>query len=431
MGFLGAPGGNTQEFKFDDSTVSASNKSISFNNSDYSLISKVWINWENNYSTLMYAWANQIVPRDLIHVFKSDNPATYFALFSVIGATWIGAQVGGYEEVDVTCTTSFNTFTLADVVGVSYVHSGPQGTTGPQGFQGNQGPTGPQGFQGNQGPTGPQGFQGDQGPTGFQGYQGPTGPQGFQGNQGPTGPQGDQGNQGPTGPQGFQGNQGPTGPQGFQGDQGPTGFQGNQGPTGPQGFQGNQGPTGPQGDPGPTGPQGNQGYQGPTGPQGTGDQGPTGPTGIQGPTGPSDGPQGPTGPTYFNFALAFTSTPAIGDYSAMEIVVPSDCTATEFKAAVFSTVSTEYINVGIYKRSLYGNNFLLAADSTLIADAYTMNDNTNCFGADTTDFGGKLYSWTTGFSVNTMEENEILLLKCVDMSGNPSKVTAILTALKA
>ena len=68
-----------------------------------------------------------------------------------------------------------------------------EGTTGPQGQQGNVGATGPQGDTGSQGPIGPTGQQGGQGP---QGETGPMGPQGFQG---VTGPQGDTGAVGATG----------------------------------------------------------------------------------------------------------------------------------------------------------------------------------------------------------------------------------------
>ena len=54
--------------------------------------------------------------------------------------------------------------------------TGPQGTTGVQGFTGPQGTTGVQGFTGPQGTTGSQGTTGPQGPTGVQGFTGPQGP---------------------------------------------------------------------------------------------------------------------------------------------------------------------------------------------------------------------------------------------------------------
>jgi hypothetical protein len=56
---------------------------------------------------------------------------------------------------------------------ITWNQTGPQGTTGPQGPQGN---TGAQGAQGPQGNTGAQGAQGPQGNTGAQGPQGPAGP---------------------------------------------------------------------------------------------------------------------------------------------------------------------------------------------------------------------------------------------------------------
>jgi hypothetical protein len=66
----------------------------------------------------------------------------------------------------------------------------PQGSTGPQGVQGNTGATGatgPQGVQGVTGATGPQGVTGEQGIPGATGSQGVTGSTGATGSQGVTG----------------------------------------------------------------------------------------------------------------------------------------------------------------------------------------------------------------------------------------------------
>ena len=103
---------------------------------------------------------------------------------------------------------------------------GPQGDTGPQGFEGPQGNVGPQGYTGQNGGIGPQGNVGPQGDTGPQGFEGP---------------------QGNVGPQGYTGQDGGIGPQGNVGAQGPTGYTGQDGGIGPQGNVGAQGPTGPTG----------------------------------------------------------------------------------------------------------------------------------------------------------------------------------------
>jgi hypothetical protein len=81
--------------------------------------------------------------------------------------------------------------------------TGPTGSQGPQGIQGDIGVTGPRGLQGDTGVQGPQGIQGDIGLTGPQGIQGDTGAQGPQGIQGNTGEQGIQGNPGPIGAPGY------------------------------------------------------------------------------------------------------------------------------------------------------------------------------------------------------------------------------------
>lgn len=81
-------------------------------------------------------------------------------------------------------------------------------------------------------------------------FDGTTGPQGPQGEQGPKGDPGE------AGPQGIQGETGPQGERGEQGPKGDTGLQGPKGETGPQGIQGLKGDPGEKGDPGAAGQDG-------------------------------------------------------------------------------------------------------------------------------------------------------------------------------
>ncbi len=149
---------------------------------------------------------------------------------------------------------------------------GSAGPQGPEGAEGPLGETGPQGeagqsvrlssiidptvcaeggigiedafggidilCNGEPGPTGPQGSTGVQGPQGEVGATGPQGPQGVDGPQGFVGAQGPQGAPGVDGPQGATGAQGAVGPTGFTGPQGFTGASGAQGATGSIGPQG-------------------------------------------------------------------------------------------------------------------------------------------------------------------------------------------------
>jgi hypothetical protein len=256
QGEIGFAVGNLAYFRFDnevtDTGMASEGGAFRFNNANTTLVTKIWINNTDAFTTDVSAWlATWAESTSTIKGYVNiRGSASNFYIYSVTGVT---TKVG-YYEIDV--------IHIADqgggppVDGVEYPISfsrtgdigiqgatGPQGPVGVQGTAGAQGVVGAQGATGAQGPVGSQGAAGAQGVAGAQGSTGAQGVSGAQGINGVTGPQGPQGDQGPqnvigaTGPQGPQG----TGTQGPQGDDGAQGSQGINGVTGPQGPQGEKG----------------------------------------------------------------------------------------------------------------------------------------------------------------------------------------------
>jgi hypothetical protein len=205
---------------------------------------------------------------------------------------------------------------------------------------------------------------------------------------GPQGPVGPQGPAGTAGAKGATGATGPTGPAGLPGPSGATGLAGPAGPAGPSGATGLAGPAGPAG---PSGATGLAGPAGPTGP--TGAVGPTGATGPAGATGPTGavGPTGATGPaggqvwsgnsllpSGFDTYAAFAPLSGVGGTYGTSgeglkniLLVPQDCTATNYTVTIYGAQGTSTIDSGI----AYSPTFYAGWYDTLVCTVTANNGN--------------------------------------------------------
>lgn len=161
----------------------------------------------------------------------------------------------------------------------------------------------------------------------------------------------------------------------------------------------------------------------------TGMQGETGLAGSTGLIGET-GAQGETGikpADQFNWTLGFLSSPTAGDLAQMEGIVPLACTCTKLKVAVYGSAS-DYCNIKVFKRPLSSGSIQNDANSTLIADAYAMNSNSNLVGDETSTYIGKVYEFTSGFDSTSLSEGEILYAEADAVSGTVDKCVVLLTA---
>jgi len=184
------------------------------------------------------------------------------------------------------------------------------------------------------------------------------------------------------------GKQGPAGAVGEQGAQGPVGATGAQGPTGLQGPQGQAGETGA------VGAQGAQGIAGPAGADGArGEQGTQGVPGLPGEVGPK-GEKGDVGPV---------------DNTALALIAALTARVAKLEGGSTEPSSfTDSRDSKVYKIAKIGTGTWMAENLNYAGPA----DNTvgKCYGDDVARCAkyGRLYTWATMMSVDTLFDTTVL-----------------------
>ncbi len=238
----GVFGGDSQLYSFDTSvSVSPPSGDLRLNNSNPLLATEMYVSIDNHTSVDITTWLAALsnsnsTPKGRIRLVAEFDYGTFYT-YDITGNVVNNTT---YFTIPISVVTGSGSFSLNELVFISFSETGQSGTSGYSGYSGISGYSGYSGTSGYSGFSGYSGYSGTSGYSGFSGYSGISGYSGYSGTSGYSGYSGISGYSGYSGTSGYSGYSGVSGYSGYSGTSGYSGYSGFSGYSGAIGITGTQ-----------------------------------------------------------------------------------------------------------------------------------------------------------------------------------------------